>query len=50
MAKIGWQPWLNASRCAIENLLASHRLNRSVENYARNNSAFSGTLWGISND
>jgi hypothetical protein len=50
MAKTGRQPGLNASCCAIENLLASDRLSRNVENCARNNSAFSGTLWGISHD
>lgn len=50
MAKIGWQPGLNASRGAIENRDARKRLNRNVENCARNNSAFSGTLWGISHD
>jgi hypothetical protein len=50
MAKIGRQPGLNASCCAMDNVLASHRLNRNVENCARNNSAFSGTLWGISHD
>jgi hypothetical protein len=50
MTKIGRQSGLNASCCAIENLPVSDRLGGSAENCARLNSAFSGTLWGISHD
>ena len=50
MAKIGRQRGLNASCCGGENPQASYRLNTIVENCARNNSAFSGTLWRNSHD
>jgi hypothetical protein len=50
MTKFGRQLRLNASFCAIDDLLESDRLRRNVENCARTNSAFSGTLWVNSHD
>jgi hypothetical protein len=50
MTKFGRQLRLNASFYATNELLESHRLRRDRENWARNYSAFSGTLWGISHD
>jgi len=50
MTKFGRQLRLNVSFCAIDDLLKSDRLRRNVENCARTNSAFSGTLWVNSHD
>jgi hypothetical protein len=50
MGKVWWQFWLNASLCEMGKLPESDRLSESVENCARLNSAFSGTLWVISHD
>jgi hypothetical protein len=50
MAKIWRQPWLNASLREMGKLLNSDCLGESIENCARTNSAFSGTLWGNFHD
>jgi hypothetical protein len=50
MGKIWRQAWLNASLCEMGKLPENDRLGRRTENWARLNSVFSGTLWGISHD
>jgi hypothetical protein len=48
MNKICRQSRLNASYRATDDSLEFDCLGRDAENCARTNSAFSGTLWGIS--
>jgi hypothetical protein len=50
MTRIWPQLGLNVSCCATDDLLESDRFGGDTENCARTNSAFSGTLWGISHD
>jgi hypothetical protein len=50
MTKIWPQFGLNVSCCATDDLLENHRVGRNAENCPRTDSAFSGTLWGISHD
>ena len=50
MTKMWPQLGLNVSCCATDDLLESERVCRNAENWARTDSAFSGTLWGIPHD
>jgi hypothetical protein len=50
MTKIWPQLGLNVSCRATDDLLESDHVGRNVENCTRTDSAFSGTLWGISHD
>jgi hypothetical protein len=50
MSKIWWQAWLNASLCEMGKVVERGFLGGSLKNCGRPNSAFSGTLWGISHD
>ncbi len=50
MGKIWWQPWLNASLCELGKVVERGFPGGCFTNCARQNSAFSGTLWGITHD